>query len=184
MNVFRIERYRQSSMKKSRWVKIIAVILLIIAAFFIRSALEKKESSGKAEVKSADREVSYAETVDAGHPILRVFKEQYKDAEVLRACEEDVTNDGNKDLVVIYRLQGHTRTVVLVDSGDHTNYNISEPIPAPVENQKIQFKNIDKEAEIEIVITGEKNGAVGYAIYRMVDGEPVDLFGEGMEDCC
>ena len=42
----------------------------------------------------------------------------------------------------------------------------------------------DKEGEIEIIITGEKKGAVGYAIYRMIDGQPVDLFGEGMEDCC
>ena len=44
--------------------------------------------------------------------------------------------------------------------------------------------SIDKEGEIEIIITGEKKGAVGYAIYRMIDGQPVDLFGEGMEDCC
>ena len=65
-----------------------------------------------------------------------------------------------------------------------TNYDFSDPIPSPVENQKIQFKNIDKEGEIEIIITGEKKGAVGYAIYRMIDGQPVDLFGEGMEDCC
>ena len=76
------------------------------------------------------------------------------------------------------------RTIVVTDKGDSTNYDFSDPIAAPVENQKIQFKNIDKEGEIEIIITGEKKGAVGYAIYRMIDGQPVDLFGEGMEDCC
>ena len=60
----------------------------------------------------------------------------------------------------------------------------SEPIPGPIENQQIQFKDIDKEGPIEFIVSGEKNGAVGYAIYRMIDGQPIDLFGEGMADCC
>ena len=37
---------------------------------------------------------------------------------------------------------------------------------------------------MEFIVSGEKNGAAGYAIYRMIDGAPVDLFGDGMEDCC
>lgn len=48
----------------------------------------------------------------------------------------------------------------------------------------IQFKNIDEEAEMEFIVSGEKDGAAGYAIYRMIDGQPMDLFGDGMEDCC
>ena len=30
----------------------------------------------------------------------------------------------------------------------------------------------------------EKDGEVGYAIYRIIDGELINLFGEDMEDCC
>lgn len=58
------------------------------------------------------------------------------------------------------------------------------PIPAPRENQHIRFFNMDKLSEIETLITGEKNGQVGYAIYRIMHGEMINLFGEGMEDCC
>ena len=115
---------------------------------------------------------------------MKAFEAHFPKAEVILACVEDGTDDGNKDLVVIYKEEGLTRTVTVIDSGDGVDYTFTAPIPGPIENQKIQFKNIDKEGEIEIIVTGEKNGAVGYAIYRIIDEEMVDLFGEGMEDCC
>lgn len=37
---------------------------------------------------------------------------------------------------------------------------------------------------MEFLITGDKNGEVGYAVFRIIDGQITDLFGEGMEDCC
>lgn len=173
--------------KKPVWIKIVLIVIVVVAAFAVNSTLEKKQQENAADVGKAGaigRQAKYAENVEEDHPILQVFQKEFPDAEVLLACEEDVTNDGRKDLVVIYRKDNLTRTVVVSDSGDGVRYAFSEPIPAPVENQKIQFKNIDKENEIEIIITGEKKGAVGYAIYRMIDGQPADLFGEGMEDCC
>lgn len=171
----------------SIWGKVIMIALIVIVGFIVRTTLEEKheEQTITSEgVQESRRNVDYAEMVSEDNIILQAFREAFPGAEVLLACEEDVTNDGRKDLVVIYRMEDLTRTVVVTDSGDGEHYNYSEPIPGPIENQKIQFKNIDKEGEIEIIITGEKKGAVGYAIYRMVDGEPVDLFGEGMEDCC
>lgn len=169
----------------SIWGKILLVVLLIVLAFFVRSGLEQKqEKSEQGQEKTATRDIVYADPVEEAHPLLQVFFREFPDTEVILACEEDVTDDGLKDLVVIYRQEDMTRMVVAVDGGDGKNYHFSDPIKAPVENQKIQFKNIDKEGEIEFIITGEKKGAVGYAIYRMMDGQPVDLFGEGMEDCC
>lgn len=164
---------------------IVAVVL--VGAFLIHSVLEDKQNQKqitKGEAQESRRTVEYAESVEEDNRLLKAFTEKYEEASVVLACEEDVTDDGLKDLVVIYKAEGLTRTVVVMDSGDGENFAFSTPIPAPIENQKIQFKNIDKEAEIEIIITGEKKGAVGYAIYRMIDGEPADLFGEGMEDCC
>ena len=65
---------------------------------------------------------------------------------------------------MIYTEKELTRTVAVIDSGDGVKFIIfTTPIPGPIENQKIQFKNIDKEGEIEIIVTGEKKGAVGYA---------------------
>ncbi len=171
----------------SIWGKAIIIFMVILVGFWVNMMLRGKEEEQAVtgeEVQESRRNIEYAEMVGEDNVILRAFKEQYPDAEVLLACEEDVTDDGLKDLVVICRLDELTRTIVVTDGGDGETYRFSEPIPGPIENQKIQFKNIDKEGEIEIIITGEKKGAVGYAIYRMIDGEPVDLFGEGMEDCC
>lgn len=147
-----------------------------------RSMLENKHEESKIDKQTAGktiRETSYAETVPEDDSILNVFKNAYPTAEVLLACREDVTDDGLDDLVVICKMEEGNRTIVVTDKGDSTNYDFSDPIPAPVENQKIQFKNIDKEGEIEIIITGEKKGAVGYAIYRMIDGQPGGSFWRG-----
>ena len=143
------------------------------------------------------RGLSYAENVPEDHPILGAFCEEYPEAEVLVACEEDLTDDGLKDLVVISATteddehvgsenlgrHKHIRLTVAVDSGDGKVYQFTDPIPAPVENQKIQFQNIDKKDEIEFVLQGQKDNKVGYGIFRVVEGETVNLFGEGMEDC-
>ena len=107
---------------------------------------------------------------DDRNQILGKFKEQFPEASVGLACEEDVTDDGCKDLIVIYTEKELTRTVAVIDSGDGVNYNFTTPIPGPIENQKIQFKNIDKEGEIEIIVTGEKKGAVGYACLLYTSG--------------
>ncbi len=172
---------------KSTKVKIALVMLALVAGFIIRGKLEethKTQLEEEAEEDIMSKRADYAEPVGKDNKILQAFLAYMPGADVQIACEEDVTDDGCKDLVVIYKKDGLTRTVVAVDSGDGMNYEYTEPIPGPIENQKIQFKNIDKEGEIEFIITGEKNGAVGYAIYRMIDGVPTDLFGEGMEDCC
>lgn len=172
---------------KSTKAKIILIALILIVGFLVRGKLEETrqiQMEAEAEEDVMSKRADYAESVGEDNKILRAFLEHMPGADVQIACEEDVTDDGCKDLVVIYKKDGLTRTVVAVDSGDGVNYEFTEPIPGPIENQKIQFKNIDKEGEIEFIITGEKNGAVGYAIYRMIDGVPTDLFGEGMEDCC
>ena len=142
-------------LEDSIWAKVILAVIVVVIAFAARSMLENKHEESQIDKQTAGKTI-----------------------------REDVTDDGLDDLVVICKMEEGNRTIVVTDKGDSTNYNFSDPIPAPVENQKIQFKNIDKEGEIEIIITGEKKGAVGYAIYRMIDGQPVDLFGEGMEDCC
>lgn len=172
---------------KSAKARILLVILILVVGFMIRGKLEEARRSqleAEAEEDVMSKRADYAESVGEDNKILGAFLKYMPDAKVEIACEEDVTDDGCKDLVVIYKKDGLTRTVIAVDSGDGVNYEFTEPIPGPIENQKIQFKNIDKEGEIEFIITGEKNGAVGYAIYRMIDGVPTDLFGEGMEDCC
>lgn len=191
---------------KSTKVKIVLGAAVLFLGFLIRGKLEALYidiNASKAEVNTYDdgtragRELNYAENVPEDNKILQAFKEQFPAATVLVACEEDLTNDGHKDLVVVYNTPeadenskytelvngGHVRLLVMIDSGDGEHYYHTEPIPAPVENQKIQFQNIDQKDEIEFVLQGQKGSKVGYGIYRVMDDAAVNLFGEGMEEC-
>lgn len=132
--------------------KIAIVIVCILVLFGIRMFLEQKQ-----EKKSMQNErVQYAKQVDKDNVLLKAFQEKFTDAEVILACEEDLSDDGRKDLVVIYQTGKLTRMVVVIDKGEEKPYKFTEPVPGPVENQKIQFKNIDEEDQIEFIISGEK----------------------------
>lgn len=192
------------------WFKALIIIVILVAAFSVKQYLEK-EYTKKSQVNSGSvtfydsesgesspgLELHNATQVSDDHKILQVFRNTFPDTTVLLACEEDLTNDGCKDLVVIYNTpyadehsehtdkvnDGYIRLTVLIDSGDGVNYTCTAPIPAPVEKQKIEFNNVDKKDEIEFILQGQKGAKVGYAIYRVIDGAPVNMFGEGMEEC-
>lgn len=187
--------------------RVIIVVLALVIGFTIRTELEqlynRKQAVGQGsssfdkEGNSAGREIDYAENVAEDNKILLAFKELYPDARILVACEEDLTNDGCKDLVLVYNNPhpdefssytqmmdgGFIRLAVMIDSGDGQNYECSTPTPAPVENQRIKFQNIDSQEEIEFILQGQKGAKVGYGIFRVMDGEPISLFDQGFEEC-
>ena len=189
--------------------KAIMIVVVLLLGFFIRTRLDYLydvlNNIGTGEVTTYDgetagrvgRELDYAENVPEDNKILMAFKELYPDAKILVACEEDLTNDGYKDLVLVVNNPhkdehssttqltdgGYIRLCVMVDSGDGANYECSELIPAPVENQRIKFQNIDEQEEIEFILQGQKGSKVGYGIFRVMEGEPVSLFDQGMEEC-
>lgn len=189
--------------------KTILIVGILLVGFFVRTRLDHLYDVlnyiGTGETTNYDgdtagrvgRELDYAENVSDDHKILNVFKELYPDAKILVACEEDLTNDGCKDLVLVVNNPhkdehspttqltdgGYIRLCVMVDTGDGENYECSELIPAPVENQRIKFQNIDEQEEIEFILQGQKGAKVGYGIFRVMEGEPVSLFDQGMEEC-
>ena len=161
------EKTKKSNKKVSLLIKAVIVLVVVVIAFFLSQYVaEKNEKS-----TGSRRERIYAPMVEDDNAALVAFQQENPQRKVVLACEEDVTNDTLKDLLISIAQQDGS-------------YTYTEPIPAPIENQGIQFKNIDEEAEMEFIVSGEKDGAAGYAIYRMIDGQPMDLFGDGMEDCC
>ena len=159
-------------------VNIVLLLAAIVILAGLREVLLEKDKEAEASSK-----IPYAEMVKDNHKLLKEFRNRYPERTVLLACAEDITNDGVEDIVVISRKDQDISTIVLFSQEDGS-LGETPPIPAPRENQHIRFFNMDKLSEIETLITGEKNGMVGYAIYRIMDGEMINLFGEGMEDCC
>lgn len=145
------------------------VILLLVCAALMGCSQEEKS-----------RTVDIG--VEQGNELFVHFQEKYPENEVIKCGYEDVTNDGVKDLVVIYNIKKGKNGMKVVIGGDE--YSISNEAPAPVEDQTIKFKNIDNKDEIEFIVSGSKHGNVGYAIFRLQQMEPINLFGQDMEDCC
>lgn len=159
-------------------VRAAILVLACLLAFAASKYLKERENARN----TGQRELTFAPMVADQNAALLYFQGQFPERHVVLACEEDVTNDGRPDLLVIYTQGELTRFVTAIAS--EGSFVFTDPIPAPVENQGIQFKNIDKQDEMEFIISGEKKGAAGYAIYRIIDGQPKDLFGDGMNDCC
>jgi len=115
--------------------------------------------------------------------VMDVFMSEIEYVEILAYATDQLNEDALEDAVVIYTLDDNSRRFSVVYSSEG-NYFISEEKAAPIDNQKIEVRNIDDEIPKEFIISGSKNGHFGYSIFRIEDSEVVDIFGEGMEDCC
>jgi len=86
-------------------------------------------------------------------------------------------------LLVMYRVseqKNMMRVILDLDEG----FLATNEVPAPIEDQIIQFKDIDKKPPMEFIVQGSKGNKTGFAVFRIENNQLVDLFGEGMEDCC
>lgn len=163
-------------------IRLLLNVLLILLAIVLLAGL-RQYLAVREEEAAQENGVPYVEMVAEDHPLLEEFRLRHPERTILLACSESITRDDVPDLVVISQLGDDISTIALYNGADGVLLE-TPPIPAPRENQHIRFFNMDNLGEIETLITGEKNGQVGYAIYRIMDGEMINLFGEGMEDCC
>jgi len=129
------------------------------------------------------QEKENAGSVDTEHVLYQHYLASYGDKKPLLTGANDINNDGLGDLIVIYHDTPTTNKMIAIWQEDG-KVVISEPTPAPVENYRIEWRDIDDQDPIELIVSGSKGVNVGYAIYRWENHEFINLFGEGMEDCC
>ncbi|WP_051677063.1 Cys-Cys-COOH (seleno)protein SaoC [Maridesulfovibrio frigidus] len=116
--------------------------------------------------------------------IYDVFFQKNPKCTPILATEGDVNDDGDADLVLLYvGVDCNNWMCVLLRDKDG-GYTASKTHKAPVSNQSVIFRNIDGKPPLEFIVQGMKGAKSGFAIYRMENGELMDVFGEGMEDCC
>lgn len=110
------------------------------------------------------------------------FLEENPEKTILKFEYSDVSDDGKSDLIVIYKINEIVRMSGYISVDD--NYIMVEEVPAPVENQTIKLKNIDDKGVVEFIVSGSKNGVLGYSIFRFEENQFINLFAQDMDDCC
>lgn len=153
---------------KGKKLGLIAIIVIFIIGGIIYSQDKNKEIEGLPSVDKSS---------------LSYFEKNAKFEEIISYGEEDINEDKRKDLVVVYKKDNKSNEMVVIIN-EKDNIYMTAPTPAPKEDVVIEFRNIDDKNPMEIVISGSKNGNVGYGIYRLENKKLLNLFGEKMEACC
>lgn len=115
--------------------------------------------------------------------LLAVFRKSVPDREILLTAVGDCNADNVEDLVIIYRESENENHMVAVYS-DGGAFRVSAWVRAPLENYRMQWRDIDEMPPVELLVSGQKGIYIGFAVFRFVKGEWISLFGEGMEGCC
>lgn len=115
--------------------------------------------------------------------MMQYFAANHSKTTILKYAQADLDNDGKDDLVVIYQIaKAQNQMCIIRNQGGR--FAETNAVPAPVSDQLILFRNIDAKPPLEFIVQGRKGAKAGYAIFRIEKGKLIDLFGEGMDDCC
>ena len=116
--------------------------------------------------------------------LYQVYINKYADKELLTFLEGDFSGDNIDDLIIIYRESEYSNKLVGIYKDSNGKILMTDPIPAPIENYIIKFYNIDEKVPNEILVSGQKGAHIGFAVYRLENGEFISLFENGMANCC
>lgn len=153
------------------------ILLLLICLFFWGCGGDDRSGTEVGDQRNFSKEA-------AGKlPLLSHFLELHPSRIILKYAEADLDDDGRKDIIVIYRADGEKNQMSVIRNIAAAPVE-TNPLPAPISDQMIQFRNIDDTPPLEFILQGRKGAKVGYAIFRIEEGVLLDLFGDGMEDCC
>lgn len=115
--------------------------------------------------------------------LYKEYVKKYSDNELLTFLEGDFNGDNIDDLIIIYKESEYSNKLIGIYK-DSNKILMTTPIPAPIENYIIKFYNIDEKVPNEILVSGKKGANIGFAVYRLENGELISLFENGMEKCC
>lgn len=116
--------------------------------------------------------------------LYKEYMNKYNDKEILTFLEGDFSGDNISDLIIIYRESNNSNKLIGIYTDEKGKILITNPIPVPIENYIIKFYNIDEIEPCEFLVSGQKGANIGFAVYRLENGEFISLFESGMERCC
>jgi len=132
--------------------------------------------------KGSEEEVGRKAETSRHSDALEHFKRHNPTREIIKWVEADFNDDGRQDCIVLY-LIGEDKNMMRVILDLESGYFETNEVPAPHSDQVIQLRDIDRKPPLEFIVQGP-GGKDGLCGFRIEENRLVDLFGEGMEDCC
>ena len=124
-------------------------------------------STGKAPLRSA---------------ALNYWQQKFPHYQLVTWAPGFLSAGGGEDAVVIYRSGSKCYLVAVLDLPG--GFQVTDPLPAPVSDQQITVGDVQDKNPNEIIVSGEKNGAYGYAIYSLDQNQLLIIYSAGMDQCC
>lgn len=154
-------------------MKIIKNLLLIILLAIFIMYCKYNDNNEKSNIYNIDNKELY-----------KMYINKYKDKEILTFLEGDFNGDKISDLIIIYKESNNSNKLIGIYMNEKGKISMTSPIPAPRENYVIKFYNIDEREPHEFLVSGRKGINIGFAVYRLENGEFISLFENGMGGCC
>ena len=153
----------------------------IIVLFFI-SLLAG--CSGKTTVPISSSELLQSQNEVARTSLLFAYwQKQNPGFQWAALAQGDFNTDGRDDLIIIYSETASKCSMVLVLNFT-SRFQITDSVPAPLEDQVIRLTNLDDTPPNEFMVSGRKGDNVGSALFRLEDGKIVMIFTTEYGDCC
>ena len=140
----------------------------------------------KAPSKSVPESLPAAPTTTGNAPLqsaaLNYWQQKFPHYQLVTWTPAFLNGAGGEDAVVIYRTGSKCYLVAVLDLPD--GFQVTDPLPAPVSDQQITVGDVQDKNPNEIIVSGEKNAAYGYAIYSLENNQLLTIYSAGMDQCC
>lgn len=116
-------------------------------------------------------------------PAYIFWEQHYTGYRCLMAVEGELNGDEKPDLLVIYQNETSECFLVAVINSE-PDFPVSAPFAAPMSDQVIDIFDMDGKSPYEFSVSGRKGVNIGSAVFRLENGQIVQLFSSGYGDCC
>jgi hypothetical protein len=123
-------------------------------------------------------------TLDTGaRPAAVVYWQQkFPQYQLVKWAPGFLNGDTQEDAVIIYRAGDKYFMVAVLELT--SGFQVTDPVAAPVSDQQITVGNVEDKNPNEIIVSGQKNGAYGYAMFVLDKNQLLELYDGGMDQCC
>jgi hypothetical protein len=116
-------------------------------------------------------------------PAVAYWQQKFPQYQLVKWAPGYLNGDDREDAVIIYRSGAKCSMAAVIDL-PNGGFQVTDPVAAPVSDQQITIGDVENKNPNEIIVSGQKNGAYGYAIFALDKNQLLNLYSAGMDQCC